>query len=617
MKNKIIALIIIFSIALNVISVPYYQNVSAKTNVSKDNNLIYPVILKQDTDYLVQKLKNVHMSTLNGFNDKQKAAIARLYEKIKEPMTKTIYTYSINEMLTSFEDGHTTCWSVPEKVFVNLPICWLKEGIIIKKDTALLKKGDKLISIEDKSEKEILGLAKTIISSENEYWVKYNCQKYMTYYTFYKYLGILKNEVFLKIKVERNGEIKEINLPFQNEYPGSSTDLYMKNKWIEWNTDANYSLGYFYLSACNYNDEYKKNVDEFFNEVISNKIDNIVIDLRNNTGGNSSVLNYFLSYLNVDSFYDVGIKARVSTEIIEKFPQYYNSVGIEESSIRKVINNKKEKTSNAAVYILISNKSFSSASMFAYIYQDNKIATIVGEPNGNKPTCYGDVYQFSLPNSKLQISTTYKEFYRPNKKKDSEDAVYPDVYAYTTRNDLINGRDPQMQKVYELIKEKNPQKPAITTKTSSGINFKDKNFENEIRKIINKPTGDIFAADVKDIKRISIEENRNIQSIEGIEYFENLKSLEIAYNPINNIESIKNLKNLNELYLYCDNIEDISPINALFNLKRICFTSNRISDISALKNLNHLEDLQITNNPITEQQIAELKEALPKCSIRN
>jgi C-terminal processing protease CtpA/Prc len=92
------------------------------------------------------------------------------------------------------------------------------------------------------------------------------------------------------------------------------------------------------------------------------------------------------------------------------------------------------------VYVLTSPKTFSSATMFSVYLQDNDLGKVIGEPSGNRPSAYGDVLSFQLPNSKLIFNTTYKYFIRPDATKDGEDAQKPDylVPAEDALNQLRN-----------------------------------------------------------------------------------------------------------------------------------------------------------------------------------
>ena len=97
---------------------------------------------------------------------------------------------------------------------------------------------------------------------------------------------------------------------------------------------------------------------------------------------------------------------------------------------------------NGNIYVLSSNRTFSSAMMFSVTLQDNSIAKVIGEPSGNSPCSYGDVINFSLPNSKLLLIISYKKFIRPNSELSSENYQ---------RVDYGIDEEKALDKFYEII----------------------------------------------------------------------------------------------------------------------------------------------------------------------
>ncbi|WP_081943582.1 S41 family peptidase [Caloranaerobacter azorensis] len=95
---------------------------------------------------------------------------------------------------------------------------------------------------------------------------------------------------------------------------------------------------------------------------------------------------------------------------------------------------------------------FSSGNWFAVIIKDNNIGKVIGEPTGNQPSSYGDILSFETPNSGFMFSVSYKKFIRPNTENDPEDCLHPDIEVYTTIQDILNGRDPQIEKLIEIVK---------------------------------------------------------------------------------------------------------------------------------------------------------------------
>jgi hypothetical protein len=144
---------------------------------------------------------------------------------------------------------------------------------------------------------------------------------------------------------------------------------------------------------------------EMFHVIEQNNVDKIIIDLRNNSGGNSEILNPFTNNL----------KSYVAEH------------------------------ANVKVYILVGRSTFSSG-MFA-IYRVKEAAPkaiSVGEPTGGALDSYGEVKTFNLPNSQLPISysTKYFEFSKFfDYKNDGVGTFLPDKSIQPTIVDYKNGTD--------------------------------------------------------------------------------------------------------------------------------------------------------------------------------
>jgi hypothetical protein len=132
-----------------------------------------------------------------------------------------------------------------------------------------------------------------------------------------------------------------------------------------------------------------------FETVDSEGLDRIVIDLRNNGGGNSAVLHPFLE----------GLAERPDLD----------------------------------VFVLIGRRTFSSALMNAIELDQEANATLVGEPTGGRPNHYGEVRSFALPNSQLKISYSTK-FFRELPDSDPP-SLQPEIAAPPTLANQLAGHD--------------------------------------------------------------------------------------------------------------------------------------------------------------------------------
>lgn len=147
--------------------------------------------------------------------------------------------------------------------------------------------------------------------------------------------------------------------------------------------------------------------------------------------------------------------------------------------------------------------------------------------------------------------------------------------------------------------------PDTSYATKEKIVFKDANLENAIRKLLNKPTGDITQVDVSKITHLYLH-SLNITDLTGLEHFKNLISLNLSGNAdIVSLAPILNLTKLNTLLLANVPLTDISDIGNITSLTRLQISSVALIDITPLQNLTNLQDLSLTNLPLVDVNVLQ------------
>lgn len=192
-----------------------------------------------------------------------------------------------------------------------------------------------------------------------------------------------------------------------------------------------------------------------------------------------------------------------------------------------------------------------------------------------------------------------------------------------------------VKRYYDNLTDKDFKLSDSTTQKDTVI-FKDENLEEAVRKKIDKPTGEIYKTDVKNIVSLDASD-KDITDISGIENLINLQTLDLShneisdiseldsltdletldlsYNEISDISKLRGLSNLETLNLNNNQIGDISAIQGLDNLKSLNLSNNKISDIDPLKGLNDLQSLWLNNNRISDADKEKLEDILSNCII--
>ncbi|TYQ17047.1 UNVERIFIED_CONTAM: Periplasmic protease [Acetivibrio alkalicellulosi] len=372
---------------------------------------------REDLDQLQLELPKRHRNLFFHL-DKRK-----FNEKIENLKTKidnyNVYEIcaSIAEIVASARDAHTSL-AIPVINFIPIEWYYFNEGLYIidayYEYSNLVNK--EVVFLNGISIEEVKKRVSCIISYENESYLKAQIPRYLKSAEVLKGIGIIDdvNEVKLTLK-NHNNEFEEVRvktydyseLKDQESKVKNSTDedipLFRRNPhkkyWSYYIKDYN-TLYFKYDSCSNMEDiSVEKSGEELLEFIIKENVSKLVIDIRSNLGGNSTLLEPFIREL------------------------------------------KKLKKLN--IYLVVGRETFSSALINAYSIKNNTNAIVVGEATGGKPNSYGEVKAFSLGNSKLIIR--YSSQYYKLVKSDKLMSLEPDVKFNVSFKDYYNKIDPCME----------------------------------------------------------------------------------------------------------------------------------------------------------------------------
>ena len=142
---------------------------------------------------------------------------------------------------------------------------------------------------------------------------------------------------------------------------------------------------------------FKEFEQKIFNLLNSKSIKKLIVDLRFNNGGNSIQ----------------------GTEFINKLSTH-------------PINTK------GHLYVVIGERTYSSAILNTLDFKKNTNAIIVGEATSGKPNHFGEVKSFILPNSKIKTYYSTKYFKRST---NNTNTITPDIKIVNSFTDFKAGKD--------------------------------------------------------------------------------------------------------------------------------------------------------------------------------
>lgn len=227
-----------------------------------------------------------------------------------------------------------------------------------------------------------------------------------------KALGITKRVDQAEFELENSkGKFKRLIKAIKAEQKPVTNPLPQENKLLRyaqnkayWQTyiDSCWSF-YFAYNMCNNMEDEPIDIfcDSLIKDIKQKNPAKLIIDLRNNSGGNSGLLNPF----------------------IDSLAEYIS-------------------TSPLKIYVLIGRNTFSSAIMNAIDLKLKVNAILVGESTSGNINHFGEVQTVELPESKIRIlySTQYWENWAGH-----DGALKPDVEIPNTFKDFMDFRDKALE----------------------------------------------------------------------------------------------------------------------------------------------------------------------------
>ncbi|MGZ5222009.1 MAG: S41 family peptidase, partial [Chitinophagaceae bacterium] len=214
-------------------------------------------------------------------------------------------------------------------------------------------------------------------------------------------------------------------------------------------------------------------VSTIFRELQAKNIHQLIIDLRQNGGGNNENVSTLFSFIARSSFRHLR-QAEMLGKTLTWSSYISNATGIDRyprthpNGDRYLVNDSYSGTRLSHprdsfhfagdVVLLTSGATVSAASEFVAVFHDQQRGKIVGEETGG---CYygstgGNYLQLRLPNSGLEIRiptirifTAVEEDYV---KQPKGRGTFPDYTIVPTVEDVMAGKDVQLEKAMELLR---------------------------------------------------------------------------------------------------------------------------------------------------------------------
>lgn len=407
-----------------------------------------------------------------------KTDFERTYNSIKNQIQQDsltlLQTTNLFQQLSSIVNNGHTYIDFPIKPYINyiqsggtlfpLEITFENGKSYVRKNWSKnleITVGSEIVSINGKFMDEIVCNFYPYISAERSYFKKAKIE----FYSFPRYFWqVFEKQDSFRIELKTKDKIKTINVKAINaidDFETKRTEIFHSNRELKYfNKTAYLNPGAFSGNE----QKFKAFIDSAFIDIKHKKSKNLIIDLRNNTGGNDYFSDYMVSYFADKPFkWCSSFKIKTSKTLKEYtrknndttkvyFQQILKHKDGEIYSPKLHLYQPQEisKQYKGAVYVLVNRQSISQASVTAAQIQDYGWGKIVGEETGEYPSLYASVFQYSLPNTGVIVNISKGHIIRVNGSK-KEEGVIPDIFI---KDHLIDEKDEILNGLLEIINKK-------------------------------------------------------------------------------------------------------------------------------------------------------------------
>lgn len=372
------------------------------------------------------------------------------------------YAY-LASLSSVIKDGHTFFYPSTQTInerdqidaFLPIQLYWDGQSAFISKDYGYnleLKPGRKIISIDGEHIDSIIhhmlgGMMRDGNNLNYPIWVL-NTFFFEYYSYFYGFLGIysfvIEDEMGNPLKVFAQGVKKSELIPqlFSKEETikrGLFLDMDSTSQTAiltikDWHHD---------VLKERYKQNFKKEIDPIFEQVLNKEVEHLIIDIRDNQGGNMVNSKRVLAYLLDEPFIMIEEFNKLKTNRLKKVSGSHS--GMQKSG---------KSVFDGEVFVLTNGGSFSNSGIFASALLKYDRAIFIGEETGGSEFILSsDAVLLTLPNTEIRVEIPELQYllkaYVPN----DLHGVRPDYEVKPSIQDIINNVDPALKFTLKLIQQ--------------------------------------------------------------------------------------------------------------------------------------------------------------------
>ncbi|MEL6732641.1 MAG: S41 family peptidase [Bacteroidota bacterium] len=180
------------------------------------------------------------------------------------------------------------------------------------------------------------------------------------------------------------------------------------------------------------------------NQIERANIQNLIIDVRNNQGGETKYARYLLSYLLSEPFV-----------LVEQYYKKQKGTVVSCRGPQQGVHQPMGNTFKGNVYVLINGGSFSNTGIFCSVLRKYKRAIFIGEETGGSEfVICGHTKDFILPQTGIQVIVPRLQFRIKSQGEGAYHGVIPDYFIQPDIDDILNHTDKDLTFALKLIQRR-------------------------------------------------------------------------------------------------------------------------------------------------------------------
>lgn len=369
-----------------------------------------------DISFLEKELPKKHKDLFYKISqDEFNSKINNLKENINTLNSDDIIIELLN-IVALVGDSHTEIVNYKSNNILPFNMYKFKDGYYLTEIDEKYKDllGAKVLKINNVNIEDCINKVSKLFPYENESMINLKAPEYLQDPKIINYISNNKSDITKLVisKDNKDFEISTAPINSTNLKTSKLSDsivnkpLYMqdnKNFWYKY-LDKEKVL-YCQFNVCLINTPNSGDIASIEKIIEENNVEKVIIDLRNNVGGTH-----------------ISDKNQLVSSI-----KYNNKVNVKNK-----------------LFVIIGRNTFSSGLLYALDFKEQTNAIIYGEPTSGNPNGFGAINNLILPNSKLKITYSTKQFGN----KDSKDTTLkPDVNIGIDINSYLKGIDPVFESI--------------------------------------------------------------------------------------------------------------------------------------------------------------------------